>query len=62
MVSKSSHNPALGPGAIAGIAVGGAVVVVLVLFCVWRARKVRRRKQAEGGGGPPMAEPGSEAS
>ncbi|KAG7009031.1 hypothetical protein G7Y79_00003g008990 [Physcia stellaris] len=62
VLSKSSHNAALSPGAIAGIAVGGAVAVVLVLFCVWRARKVRRRRQAEGGDGLPMAEPGSEAS
>lgn len=53
MVSKSDHKPALGAGAIAGIAVGCAVVAVFLLFCVWRARKVRRRKaaEAEGGGG-----------
>ncbi|KAL8797553.1 MAG: hypothetical protein Q9195_000370 [Heterodermia aff. obscurata] len=58
LASDSGHSPALSPGAIAGITVGGSVFLAVVTWYLWRRRKINKRKKAEGGGGPeaPMSE------
>ena len=56
LASGSGHSPALSAGAIAGISVGGSVLLVLVTWFIWRRRKINKRKKAEGGGELPMSE------